>query len=188
MLQWIFLEKIRGLDFTMRDTSLIEKSGGVLHGYSKTDEKHLEDIWKTLNVNSTDSIIDIGCGKGVVLRSAYRQPFLKICGIDIDERLIKIAKKNFEILKMQDRITVEHCDATLFEDYCSYNVFYFANPFDGEILSGVLDAIIKAKRGRILIIYYNPTYAKIIEDKGGVLMHKLFDPAKSYETYIYSID
>ena len=29
MFQWLFCEKIRGLDFTMRDKSLIEKSGGA---------------------------------------------------------------------------------------------------------------------------------------------------------------
>lgn len=40
-LQYFLWEKPRGLDFTMRDTSLLKKSQGVYHGYAKTDEKHL---------------------------------------------------------------------------------------------------------------------------------------------------
>lgn len=29
IIQWLFLEKFRGLDFTMRDTHLLAKSGGI---------------------------------------------------------------------------------------------------------------------------------------------------------------
>lgn len=35
--------------------------------------------------------MDIGCGKGVVLRVAAGYPFEKVAGIEIDERLAAIA-------------------------------------------------------------------------------------------------
>ena len=36
--EYLFLERPRGLDFTMRDIGLYQKSAGKYHGYSKTDE------------------------------------------------------------------------------------------------------------------------------------------------------
>ena len=49
LLQVILLEKPRGLDFTLRDQKLFQKSGGKYHGYSKTDERHLRDIFQKLD-------------------------------------------------------------------------------------------------------------------------------------------
>ena len=93
--QWLFAEKIWGLDFTMRDTSLLKQSGGVLHGYSKTDEKHAKEIFERIHVSESKKIIDIGCGKGAFLREASKYPFGKIAGIEYDERIASIAKRNF---------------------------------------------------------------------------------------------
>lgn len=48
-IQYFLKEKPKGLDFTMRDTSLIKKSHGMYHGYSKTDENHLKEIFDSLS-------------------------------------------------------------------------------------------------------------------------------------------
>lgn len=187
MFQWLFCEKIRGLDFTMRDKSLIEKSGGVLHGYAKTDDKHCIDILQSLNITPDDSIIDIGCGKGNVLRIAYKYPFKRIKGIDLDERLVRIAKKNFNILKMNDRISVSAGDAVKYKKYYEYNILYLANPFGRDIMEKVIKRIVGSKKGKIRIVYYNPTCAEVIEKYGGVKKKVLFDKSKSYYTYIYEL-
>lgn len=187
LFQWIFKEKIRGLDFSMRDISLLKQTGGVLHGYSKTDESHLKEIFNGLNISSNDSFLDVGCGKGAVLRFAYRYPFSDIRGIDLDSRLITIAEKNFSILKMNDRIRVTATDALKFEEYGNYTVFYFFNPFCEEIFKQVIEKINRDKKGKVTIIYHNPAYYKVIEDQGGVMINKLYDKVKSYNTYIYEL-
>lgn len=46
--QYLLYEKPRGLDFTMRDTVLYERSNGKCHGYSKTSEKHLKEIFEKI--------------------------------------------------------------------------------------------------------------------------------------------
>ena len=63
--EYLFLEKPRGLDFTMRDTR----------------------------------ILDVGCGKGVVLKEAAGFPFERIAGIELQEGLVETAERNFRILK-----------------------------------------------------------------------------------------
>ena len=79
----------------MYDTHLLRENNG-LHGYSKTNEKHIREIFHVLKINDEDSLLDIGCGKGCVLKEAADYPFKRIAGIDIDSRLIKIARKNFK--------------------------------------------------------------------------------------------
>lgn len=187
LFQWIFCEKIRGLDFTMRDKSLLKKSGGVLHGYSKTNDKHLREIFDLLSIKPEDSIIDIGCGKGNVLRQAYKYPFGKICGIELDERLVSIAKKNFKVLKMEDRIEVLQADALQYDNYANFNHFYFFNPFDEIVMDKVINNIIQQKNGIVKVIYYNPTCYETIEKYGGKKIHELYDDSKSYATYIYEL-
>ena len=94
LLQVILLEKPRGLDFTLRDQKLFQKSGGKYHGYSKTDERHLRDIFQKLDFSKGLKLLDVGCGKGVVLREAAKFPFKRIAGIEISSELVRIARKN----------------------------------------------------------------------------------------------
>ena len=104
-------------------TLIYSLNRGVLHGYSKTDDKHLKEIFRELKVSSDDKIIDIGCGKGNVLRFAYKFPFERIEGIELDGRLVSIAWKNFRILGMDKKIKVSCVDATQYEGYGDFNLF-----------------------------------------------------------------
>ena len=66
--------------------------------------KNLKEIFGYLSFTGEERLLDIGCGKGVVLLEASAYPFQKVAGIDIDERLLIVARKNFQILKMEDRV------------------------------------------------------------------------------------
>lgn len=185
--QWIW-ERIHGLDFTMRDMTLIKKSGGIMHGYAKTDDAHVRDILNSFDISQKDRILDIGCGKGVFLRETAKYPFGKIAGIEIDKRLVEIAEKNFRILKLSNRIKVYCSDALKFENYGAFNMYYLANPFKKEIMEKVVDKIMASqaeRKQKYYIVLYNPTCAGVLEEKGGKLIKKLYDKMKSYETYIY---
>lgn len=187
LFEWIFMEKIRGLDFTMRDTHLPRETGGVLHGYSKTDEAHAKAIFDLLGVDGEKRLLDVGCGKGAFLRVASGYPFGKIEGIEIDPMLVKTAKKNFRILNLEDRICVHCSDALAFERYDAFNVFYFFNPFDKEIMKKVVKKIQDSRRSgkEYYVILHNPICADVMLESGGELVSKLYDAMKSYETHIY---
>lgn len=187
LFQWIFLEKLRGLDFTMRDKSLITASGGKYHGYAKTDEKHAREIFKTLHVDETMKLLDVGCGKGVFLWEASKNPFGAIAGIEYVGELADIARNNFKRLHLSDRVKIYQGDAIEFKHYGDYNVFYFSNPFGREIMDKVMERIVDAKKEKIWVVYYNPTAADVVENYGGIEVAKLYDPAKAYETKIYEI-
>lgn len=187
-LQYYLYEKPKGLDFTMRDMHLIEESGGVLHGYAKTNEKHLKEIFSTLDIKREDCLLDVGCGKGVVLREAARYPFGKIAGIDIDANLVKIARRNFKILGLTDRVHCAAANAMDYREYGNYNTFFFFNPFSQEIFQAVINEIIleNDERRQIRIIYHNPVYQEVIEETGMFKKIKeMYDDTKAYMTNIY---
>ena len=104
LIQYFLLEKPRGLDFSMRDKSLIAKSNGKYFGYSKTDEAHLNEIFRNLSYEECQNFMDIGCGKGVVLKEAAKYPFRRIAGIELIEDIYEVAQKNLRILKLTDRV------------------------------------------------------------------------------------
>lgn len=189
-IQYLFLEKTRGLDFTMRDLSLLKKSEGLYHGYSKTPEKHLQEIFDSLTFTGGERLLDVGCGKGVVLRAASGYPFEKVAGIEIDERLVEIAAKNFRILKMENQVQCFQADATEFEGYGDYNVFFLSNPFSGTVMKKVVDKLKQvSEKNPITIIYYNPVYMEIFEQEGNVtIIKQLYDKTKDYRTCIFQMN
>lgn len=186
-MQYFLLEKPRGLDFTMRDISMLKKSGGLYHGYSKTSEKHLQEIFGSITFTGGERLLDIGCGKGVVLRVASGYPFEKVAGIEIDERLTAIAIKNFRILKMENRVQCFQMDAAEFEGYGDYNIFFLFNPFSGTVMKKVVDKLkMVSEKSPITVIYHNPVYMELFEQEGKVtILKRLYDKTKDYSTYIF---
>lgn len=188
-LQYYILEKPRGLDFTMRDLEIPENANEFFNAYSKTNEGHLKSIFEKLPFLEGLHLLDVGSGKGVVLKEAAKYPFQSISGIDMNHKLVEIANRNFQKLHMNQKIRCEEDNALKYEDYGSYNVFFFFNPFKKEILEEVVDKIIvetKNKQRHIYFIYHNPVHSEVIDDrKEFILQYKLYDSMKQYETYIY---
>lgn len=182
----IFLEKTRGLDFSMRDIHLIKETDGKMHGYCKATEAHVRSIFLQIDFDRFNKLLDIGCGKGAVLREATKYPFKKIDGVDIDGRLVKIANKNFEILGLADRVNCYAESATDFLHYDDYNIFFLFNPFGKEILAEVIKKVLQNRCTECCIIYYHPVYAEEIEKYDNIKkIGVLYDKERDYETYIY---
>lgn len=162
----LLIEKPRGLDFSLR-----QKSAGIVasgnHGYALTQEKSFDDIMQKLEVGKEDSFIDVGCGKGGVLRYAAKYDFGRIAGIEIEDSLYKIAVKNFEKLKMTN-IELFHNNAVTFSRYKEFNVFFLFNPFDDAIYQQVIDKIVedvKESKRRVYLICYGASIPEYIQSK-----------------------
>lgn len=196
---YLFKERIRGLDFTLRDRHLLYNSDNKLYGYSITPGSHLKEVFETLFLdqaanpnevpqNYRRNFIDVGCGKGYVLWQASKYQFNKICGIDIDNNLIGIANKNMRKLKLTN-VEALHRDALKYDLYGEYDYFFFYNPFSIEIFKPVFDKIILSLADNprlITIIYYHPTCGNYIESTGVFeKKYELYDKVKDYKTYVY---
>lgn len=195
--EYLFMERPRRLDFTMRDTRLYQQSAGKYHGYSKTDEKHLQEIFQTLDFSRCRNLLDVGCGKGVVLKEAAKFPFERIAGIELQEELVRTAGKNFRILGLEKRISCMQADALDFDGYGEFDVFFFFNPFSEEVFGRVIDRILESRKsdGPLTFIYHNPRYLDALEERlkraasGPEQVRKvmLHDKRKNYDTCILSM-
>lgn len=156
------LKKFRKLDYTGR----IPDSNPELRGYEGCYP--VKYILRSLGITNQDSIIDIGCGKGLFLYYATKFPFNAIDGIEYSAELADIANHNIAILN-DSRVHVYHCDARNFDKYYDYNMFFINNPFSTEIMSDVIDEILKSysvKKRRIAVIYQFPFNLQLFVDKG----------------------
>ena len=61
---------------------------------SKDDlEKIDELLFKEININENEDILDLGCGKGIITNLIYKYSNKKIIGIDLSEKMIQGAKE-----------------------------------------------------------------------------------------------
>ncbi len=131
----------KGLDFSLRCKSIgITHTGN--HGYALTSKKALKNI--LLNIPySGKTFLDIGSGKGGVICFAYELGCIKSEGLECENFLHNIAKKNIQILNYKSSVISTNIDARLFNRYSEYDIYFMFNPFDDNIYAQVIDAIVK---------------------------------------------
>lgn len=159
-------EKINGLDFL---TTVYSKDIGfdpdIIYNSEPTDRKYLKKVLNQLKIIASDSIIDIGCGKGNAMLIMSKFLFYQVDGIEISSILGEIALNNFKNLKIKSKVFIT--DVINFKNYDSYNYFYLNNPFNSltmkVMLVNLIDSINRNPR-KVTIIYYCPGCHKDIID------------------------
>lgn len=177
-------EWIRGLDFTLPDR-LYDRNRNDGAMYYASPASVLQQIFSQIDISRFPRFIDIGCGKGYVLWQAKKYGFSQVGGVEYDDKLCQICRKNMKRLKLD--IDPVCADAREFQNYGDYDVFYFFNPFVDEVMRQVIDQILRQCRGReIMLVYYRPRYTDYIETCGYFTrVAKLFDPVNKYDIHIY---
>lgn len=61
-------------------------------------------IAEALEIGSDDTVIDVGCGSGVLSFVAARLGAKRVIGCDLSERAVEVARANAERLGLQDRV------------------------------------------------------------------------------------
>jgi SAM-dependent methyltransferase len=138
--------------------------GELIH-YGATRTYEINSVLRSVCASKNDSILDFGCGKGLGLVNFYRYGFKKVCGIELNTQLCKIAQKNLKTLKIEN-LSVINGDATLLKEHLDdFNYFYFYNPFTGSVFSKVISNIVDSharKPRQITIIYNYPVEREVI--------------------------
>lgn len=152
----------------------------------------VETILSFIDIHPTDTILDIGSGKGGTVIAFSKHQFKHVGGIEIYKNIYEISKKNISKTSSKN-ITVYLGDARFFDKYDDYNFFYVFNPFSEIIMKGVLDKIRESytnRKRRIVLIYLNPVYHNIVSKSGiftRYIAHNVF--STNYKLFnIYSND
>lgn len=150
-----------GVDFVARlsnDELGISASDG--NAYEATKNTEMRKVLDSLEVSSSDSVFDIGYGKGAFLDLCFAYPFRRIGGVELSSELRGVCLANLggkaiaADLLLGDARDVQ----TELDDY---NYFYAYNPLPRggmeAILSHIVESCNRSPR-TVTLIYNNPQY------------------------------
>lgn len=172
-------DRVLGVDLTApmtREDAGIEAVPGTEYYVSTGFAPELSSALEFLKIGGSDSILDYGSGKGAALVKFSQYPFQKIRGVELSTALSEISKRNIAKLRLKN-VDIVNADATTYRDLDTFNYFYLANPFTGEIFESVIANIIKSfdRTPRpVYIIYYHPKCHEQVVNTGRLHVLKEF--------------
>lgn len=180
-------ERLCGLDFSMVYVGDLQRHTAEFHGYSMTDAGDMKRMLQSIPLDvSQASFLDIGCGKGMCPKCAVESGYKKVAGLDLDQHLLTIARRNMMKLKMDADCI--YANAVDYDGYAKYDVFYFYNPFGRSVFEQVIQKISESQIERnreIWVVYYHPVFAELFENAGFVLQNEIHDRTRDTTTRIY---
>lgn len=190
MLFGLIGEKIKGVDYAM--ISNVEVEIPEYGNYTMSPNKVMKKVFSEIDDASETGFIDIGCGKGYVVKKAAKKGFKIFGGVEYNEKLYDVCISNLK----KEKVSTENVilgDAQTFEHYDKFDYFYFNNPFGAPILRETVKKIKEAHANdKCTCFFLNPKYtesAKAFTDNGFVLEKILKDNSESYFTInIYKYD
>ena len=92
-------------------------------GNHETTRLCLEELLK-LEVDSRKwtSLLDLGCGSGIISLTAAKISYQRILGIDIDPDSIRISKENAELNSVDENLELRICSIESLQDLEKFNV------------------------------------------------------------------
>ncbi|GGJ88393.1 methyltransferase [Lentibacillus kapialis] len=145
------------------------------HPYQPTSYNALEVLFQHYQLNSSDHVVDFGCGKGRLNFFIYYFYHAAVKGVEMNSILYDEAIRNRERYLNQtnektDKIHFQCCLAQNYQISPLDNRFYFFNPFSIgifiEVIQNILCSHEQYTREIELIIYYgSDDYIDYLENK-----------------------
>jgi SAM-dependent methyltransferase len=111
-----------------------EVPGDLIARSSRVSEPFIFEAVDTAIPSQSDfQLLEVGCGSGIYIqRACTRNPKLRAVGLELQEKVAVMARKNIQSWGLEDRASIEHCDV---RDYSSsqkfdlvtlhQNIYYF---------------------------------------------------------------
>lgn len=172
--------------------------------YEATSYLALESLFKEYTLNSSDNIIDFGCGKGRLAFYINYYYNSSVTGIEMNNNYYSICennKKNYfkTFSKPKDKIKFLNIFAEEYNVLPTDNKFYFFNPFSLQlfikVLNNILISVENYPRSIDLILYYpSDEYINYLDNYTGLTLtqeipvHNLYLVDKRQKFVIYSFN
>ncbi|WP_456272268.1 SAM-dependent methyltransferase [Bacillus sp. AK031] len=185
----------------MNDKLLNIKTGTIQKGsygsqhynrYEPTPYSVLERLFEIVEFESTDRVVDFGCGTGRLNFCIHHRFQSTVLGVEMNEFYYQEAienRKNYlnKFSGSSSAIKFENCLAEEYVIDPGDNVFYFFNPFSVRIfikvINNILQSLEEKNREIQLILYYAPEdYVFCLEDQTAFLLEReIILPGNVYE-------
>ncbi len=152
----------------MLDIISDNKGRGV--DYEPTRIRPFKKMLKVVEFPKEAVFVDFGCGKGRALLAACDHGFRRVVGVEFSAELCEVARSNLDLYLRKRGIEAE--TSIVLSDVVDYvvgddeNVFYMFNPFNEDVLEGVMKNIcesLERNPREVRIIYHNPINRHVIE-------------------------
>lgn len=187
---WVLFDRIRGVDYIKNEgydkVGTTENEASVFQ--ATRDIKYLCKILDEINISSRDAILDLGSGKGYLLKIfAQKYPFNVVGGVELSSRLCNIAESNLRKEGIKN-YKLYNINAMEFSDYDNYNYIYMFNPFPSCVMKSVMrnieEHIKKFPQKKMCIIYRNALCNDDILASGIFYLKKRY-PGKTSDYCVY---
>ena len=112
-------------------------------------------------MTSEDVLLDVGCGKGVVLCAALAYPFGRMIGVEMSRELCQVAQRNVRRMnKTNVSVDVLNVDAAHYVVPSDVTVVYLFNPLVDDLFDDFLDRLMQSLQARprlVRIVYRKPS-------------------------------
>lgn len=145
------------------------------HRYEPTPYTALEQLFEQYQLQTSDHLVDFGCGKGRLNFFVHYLFQPSVVGVEMNEALYQSAQENLKSYLRRHsaanrQIQFHHCLAEDYRVNPSDNHFYFFNPFSVQIFMKVVGNILrsfdKTSRALTLLLYYpSDDYIFFLENK-----------------------
>lgn len=109
--------------------------------YSTAPYGYLRKLLRALDLQPSDVVADLGCGKGRILAMARRYPVAQVIGVEANADLIPIAQRNCR--GHGAPTTIIHALAQDV-DYDGVTVFLMHSPFDEPTMDTVMQHVLES--------------------------------------------
>jgi len=146
----ILFEYINGIDtlsavptkeLGLENSAALEQCSRYVPSFSSCVRDILDRLKSKIDFSS-GNFVDMGSGKGKVLFVARKYDFKKIIGVEYSEGLHNICENNIKKMGMEKRIFSIHEDGSLYKPNPENIIYYFFNPFTGDLLDTCLKNIL----------------------------------------------
>lgn len=121
------------------------------------------------------TFVDLGCGKGRALLMASEFPFRAIIGVELNAKLVAVARKNLVRWMRKPRscraANVVEGDVLEFPIPDGPMVLFLFNSFEGEIVRRLLERLGEASQTRsapIDLVYVHPEHDNVVKRTAGI--------------------
>jgi SAM-dependent methyltransferase len=155
-----YYEKL--LNIRTRDDQKTSNQSIHYHPYEPTPYVALEQLIEKYEVQSSDHIVDFGCGKGRLLFFLHHTRGAKVKGIEMNSTFYEEASQNLKNYakrhRLQHAISLVNSFAEEYGIEPSDNRFYFFNPFSikvfMKVINNILISVEKWPREVEIVLYY----------------------------------
>lgn len=143
-------DAVHGIDTTARVESwrlegVVGDHADQACHYSPTRGRQVEHVLDQLALPPGLGLLDVGCGKGLVLFRASRGPFRRIVGIEHAASVLEVARDNLRRFQARtgrgETIELHHVDAATWPVPTDLHVAYLFNPFGAPVFAHFLDRL-----------------------------------------------